>query len=226
VAGDVELLEREMYSEAEAARLLKVAPSTLHYWLEGGIRRGVTYAPVIRTEPTGVRMVLWAEFIEAGLLREYRRTHRVPMVELRAFIDGLRQLFGVPYPLAHERPLVSGRKLVQQAQTAADLDPEFCLVAVANNQLLLTGPGESFLQRVRWADDIATGWRPHADPESPVVIDPDVRFGRPSVSGISTEVLWEHAEAGAEPKEIAEVFQLPVHEVRWAIAYESTSRAA
>ena len=29
------LLERETYAEAEAARLLEVATSTLHYWLEG-----------------------------------------------------------------------------------------------------------------------------------------------------------------------------------------------
>jgi hypothetical protein len=31
----VTILEREMYTEAAAARLLRVAPSTLHWWLEG-----------------------------------------------------------------------------------------------------------------------------------------------------------------------------------------------
>jgi hypothetical protein len=36
-------LDREMFSEAEAARLLRVAQSTLHYWLEGGERRDRTY---------------------------------------------------------------------------------------------------------------------------------------------------------------------------------------
>ena len=47
----VSVLEREMYSEAEAARLLGVAQSTLNYWLEGGTRRGRVYRPVIRPEP-------------------------------------------------------------------------------------------------------------------------------------------------------------------------------
>jgi hypothetical protein len=79
------------FSEAEAARLLRVAQSTLHYWLDGGKRRGRSYKPVIRTEPRGDRAVAWAAFVEAGLLREYRRTHRVPMMELRAFIDLLRE---------------------------------------------------------------------------------------------------------------------------------------
>jgi DNA-binding transcriptional MerR regulator len=85
-----------MFSEAEAARLLRVAQSTLHYWLEGGERRGRTYQPVIRVEPRGTRSVTWAEFIEAGLLRQYRREHGVPMAELRAFIDLLREGTGIP----------------------------------------------------------------------------------------------------------------------------------
>ncbi len=66
----VTILDREMYTEAAAARLLRVAPSTLHWWLEG---RPPRYRPVIRVEPTGSRNVTWAEFVEAGLLRSYRR---------------------------------------------------------------------------------------------------------------------------------------------------------
>ena len=53
----VTILDREMYTEAAAARLLRVAPSTLHWWLEG---RPPRYRPVIRVEPTGSRSVTWA----------------------------------------------------------------------------------------------------------------------------------------------------------------------
>jgi PIN like domain len=66
----VDVLDREMYSEAEAARLLRVAQGTLHYWLEGGTQRGRTYKPIVRLEPTGARSVTWAEFVEAALLRD------------------------------------------------------------------------------------------------------------------------------------------------------------
>ena len=65
-----------------------------------------------------------------------------------------------------------------------------CLVAVASNQLILTPPSQSFVERVVWHDDLAAGWHPHQDPRFPVVM------GRPAVKGISTEVPWEHAEAG------------------------------
>ena len=152
----------------------------------------------------------WAEFVEAGLLREYRRTHRVPMVELRAFIDLLREKFDVPYPLADRRPYVAGRKLVLEAQTAAGLDPDYCLVAVVGDQLLLTPPSAAFVERVTWDGDIATGWRPASDPRSPVRIQPDVRFGRPSIKGISTEAIWEQDDAGLDVDEIAEMYELDV----------------
>jgi uncharacterized protein (DUF433 family) len=224
--SDVTVLEREMFAEAEAARLLRLPQSTLHYWLEGGRRRGRTYRPVLRVEARGERSVTWAEFVEAALLREYRRTLNVPMGELRAFIDLLRQDYGVPYPLADRRPYVMGKELVLQAQDAVGLDPEFCLVAVVRGQLILTPPSQSFVERVTWDGDVAAGWRPHDDPKSPVLMTPDVRFGKPAVSGISTEVIWEHDQAGEDVEEIAEAFGLTVVGVRWALAYETSARAA
>ncbi len=141
-----------MYSEGAAADLLGVAPSTLHWWLEGRVPR---YRPVIRIEPTGSRVVTWAEFVEAGLLRSYRRYHDVPLRELRDFIDRLRDEFQVPCPLADRRPY--------------------------NGQEVLTAPGEEFFERVGWLGDTPATWRPHDDPASLVRINPLVRFGRPAV---------------------------------------------
>lgn len=222
-----QVLDREMYSEAEAARLLRLPQSTLHWWLEGGTRRGKTYPPVIRLEPTGGRSVTWAEFIEAGLLRQYRRVHQVPLQELRTVIDILRSKMDVAYPLAHYRPYVGeGRRLLLDAQNEATLDADFCLVAVASNQPILTPPSEAFVSRVEWTDGIAAGWRPHSDPDSPVTMDPDVRFGLPSIRGIKTEVIWEHLEADESIDEVAEEFGLPPSDVRWAYAYETSARAA
>jgi hypothetical protein len=151
----VDVLSREMYSEAEAARLLRVAQGTLHYWLEGGTQRGRTYTPIVRLEPAGARSVTWAEFVEAALLREYRRTHRVPMAELRQFIDLLRDHYGVPYPLAHHQPFISVRQLVYEAQEGAGLAPKFCLVAAVSGQYVLTAPSALYLERVTWTDDVA-----------------------------------------------------------------------
>jgi uncharacterized protein (DUF433 family) len=222
----VTVLDREMYSEAEAARLLRVAQSTLHYWLEGGERRGKVYPPVLRVQPRGTRIVTWAEFIEAGLLKQYRREHNVPMAELRAFIDLLRERTGVPFPLAHHRPFIMDRELLLEAQEDVGLDAEFCLVAVVRGQLVLMPAAQEFVERVDWRDDLAAAWRPHDDPRSPVRMAPDMRFGRPAVSGISTEVIWEHSDAGEDADEIAEAYELSLDDVRWALAYETSAHAA
>jgi uncharacterized protein (DUF433 family) len=222
----VTVLDREIFSEAEAARLLGVAQGTLNYWLNGGTKRGKTYAPVIRREPRDDRVVTWAEFVEAGLLRQYRRDLMVPMLELRTFIEQLRQGLGIPYPLAHADPYVAGKELVWDAQEAAGLDAQFCLVAQVRGQLVLTPPSESFFRRVRWSpENIAVAWRPASDPESPVRIDPELRFGRPSIHGISTEVFWEHADEGEAIEEVATAFGISVADVQWAIPYESARLA-
>jgi hypothetical protein len=144
----VSVLDREIFSEAEAARLLRAAQGTLHYWLNGGQRRGRSYPPVIREHPREGRIVTWAEFVEAGLLRGYRRELHAPMVEVRTFIDLLRERFEIPYPLAHARPFVGeGRQLVWDAQEEAGLDSDFCLIAEARGQLVLTPASESFFSR-------------------------------------------------------------------------------
>jgi hypothetical protein len=96
----------------------------------------------------------WAEFVEAGLLRSCRREHDVPLKELRDFIERPREEFQVPNLLADRRPNVgSGRRLLVDLQDRSHHDPEFCLVAVANGQIVLTAPGEEFYERMNWSGD-------------------------------------------------------------------------
>jgi len=220
------VLDREVYTEASAARVLRIAQATLHYWLEGKTTPAKVYKPVIREEATGSNRVTWAEFVESGLLRQYRRAHNVPMVELRAFIQSLRQRLGVPYPLAHARPFVFDRRLVIQAQTDAQLDADFALVAEVSGQFILTAPAQEFYDRITWHDDIATQWRADERRGSPVVADPEVRFGAPSVGGISTAILREQSLAGEDEADLADTFGLSLKQVRWALSYEMANEAA
>jgi uncharacterized protein (DUF433 family) len=46
------------------------------------------------------------------------------------------------------------------------------------------------------------------------------------VKGISTEVLWEHEQAGEAVSDIAGDFDLDEEDVLWALAYETSARAA
>ncbi len=218
------VLKREMYTEAEAARLLRMPSGTLHYWLEGGTRGRRTYAPILREQATGSRFVTWGEFVEAGLLRQYRTGLKIPMTEMRAFIEGLRETFDVPYPLAHFKPLSSGQDLVMRAQDKAGLDPQFQLVAEVKNQYVLLPAADAFLRRVEYKEDIAVQWRPQEDLR--VVFDPRRRFGAPTISGVSTHALWEAVDSGEDEEALAELYQLSLSDVKQAIAYELSSQAA
>lgn len=121
---------------------------------------------------------------------------------------------------------MSGKELLSVAQDATGLDPGLCLVATVRGQYVLTPAADTFYKRVTWEGDTAAAWRPHDDPMSPVLMRPGLRSGRPTVKGISTESLWEHEQSGETIGEIADEYDLTDEDVRWAIAYETSARAA
>ncbi len=214
----VDVLGRELYTIAEAARLLRIPPSTLRWWLEGRDE----YPPVIRPEPTGSGIVTWGEFVEAGFLREYRRSRSLQ--RLRPVIDKLRDEFGVPYPLAHLKPFIGpGLRLTLEAQQWAELPENLMIVyEIMTGQLVLAYHAQEFVERVdfapageRWAERIHPAGR-----ESPVIIDPAFSFGAPSIRGIKTYAVAELVEAGEPPEAVAEDFSLQLGEVKAAVAYE------
>lgn len=77
-----------------------------------------------------------------------------------------------------------------------------------------------------WAGDEPEAGRPHEDPQSPVRINPRIRFGMPMIRGISTEAIAGELEGGASAEEVAADFGLDVESVRWAHSYELAQRAA
>ena len=106
----------------------------------------------------------------------------------------------------------------------ADLPPElWACVEPHTGVMLLTHPAESFLERVEFDDDqegfVVRLWP--AGRESPVVIDPEVRFGTPSVRGIPTEVLAEQVVAGDSIESVSADFNLDLTDVIAALSYEN-----
>lgn len=205
----------------EAARLLTVPASTLEYWLEGGRQGGKVHPPVLREAATGTKDLTWGEFIEARYVRAYRRDHRVPLHALRGFIVEMRQRLGVPYPLAHFKPWVGeGQRLLLAAQIAADLPAELWSVyEPTHGTVLLTAPAQSFLTVVKFEGDIARRIEPQGE-LSPVVLDPEVRFGASSVKGISTSALRDLVEAGDAVELVAQDYNLELGDVVAALEYE------
>lgn len=224
------MLDRELYDEALAARVLGIAQSTLHYWLEGGMKRGRLYEPVLRPQSTGSKLVTWGESVEARYLREYRRTLRVPLPELRLFINFLREQLQVTYPLAHSRPWVGpGRRLLIEAQERSGLPKELwpAIMEPHSGQAMLLPEAANFLTRVEFdeEDDGAVIRMYPAGRESPVVIDPQIRFGAPTVEGIPTESIAEQVRGGDSIEAIARDFDLELELIIAALSFEKANAA-
>ena len=226
--ADVTVLHRPLYSIGEAARLLQIPAPTLRRWLEGASVKGVPYAPVIRPEATGEDWVTWGEFVESGLLREYRRKN-VPLQRMRPFIEAARSRLQVPYPLAHLRPSVDHRTLVWGLQREIPtLDDRLRLVlARDDDQLQWADPVARYFDKVEFEPDQGVVQRIHPlGTASPVAIDPEVSFGIPQIRGVRTESVAESREAGGDWAEIAASWGLSEEEARAAVAWEESLRLA
>ena len=229
--ASVALLERPVMAAREAARQLRIPPSTLIHWLEGGTRGGTWYDPVLRDEPSGSLDITWGEMVEAQYLRAYRDV-RMPMQRLRPFIAALRTEFDIPYPLAHFRPFIDQsrtRRLIVQLQESSDLPEELWLLyEFKSHQYMINAYLQrDFLDRIEFdaaGDQPATRLRP-AGKENPVVMDPLVSSAAATVKGIRTEILAEQAIAGTAIDEIADDFDLSVDYVKAALAHEFRTAA-
>ena len=223
----IEILERPLYSVSEASRLLGIESRKLQRWLEGGSVAGRQYPPVIRIEPTGSDVVTWAEFIEAGFLREYR-LRDVPLQRIRSFIDELRSKTGVKYPLAFHQPLVLSRELALTRRFPEDDARSERLVVHRGPswQMLWAQAVSVFLDKVDFddVDGVPLRLRPLGK-QSPLAIDPDVAFGIPQVGGIRTEVIAEAYAAGEDEQAIAKSWSIGLDGVRAALRWELNKAA-
>lgn len=216
-------LDRRLYAFAELDQLIGLHSGTARRWLEGYVRRGKQYPPLLRQETTGDELATWGEFVEAGLVAEYR-DKGVSVQHLRMVIVRLREELQVPYPLAHGRPFRLDRELIRDLQQETGLPGPLNLVVARTDQLMLAAPVERYLERVEFdADDTPIRVHP-SGPGSLVRFDPLRAFGRPTVDGISTDRLNEAFVAGDSLEYLASIYELPLAAAEAAIRYESRTR--
>jgi uncharacterized protein (DUF433 family) len=232
----VVMLDRPVYGYGDVDKLLGLSSGTARRWIDGYKRRK-EYAPIVREAPTGAELVTWGEFVETSLLAGYRGAG-LRIVRLRPIVQGLRQALGVPYPLAHLRPLVDEPTLtlVNDLEDREHLDPDLRMVVrVHDGQLLLAAPVRQFKVNAVYAeisssrdddgDGVVVGFNP-LGPERAVTIDPRRKFGQPVVRAVPTAVLYEQFSEGDSVELIADAYDLTRNQVLDAIEFERRQEAA
>ena len=144
------------------------------------------------------------------------RAHGISPSEIQRTYRGLQEARGWTHPFAMEPIWMSGLGIyIREHEIPVKLDRNSNWQAALAFWDLFVGPVHrlSFDQ-----DEQASAW----EPEGGIVLDPEVSFGEPCLSGtrIATQTLWALHAAGDSTDRIAEAYGVPVERVEAALAWE------
>ena len=222
--GGADPREAPLYSVREAARFIRVAPSTLSSWVQrtwrppGGKRDA---PPIIRLPDPEISRLSFNNLVEAFVLRMLRRSEGLTMPRVQKAVWNAREERGV------ERPFLS-----KQLAASGDLfweDGEFLFNLNMGNQLGIRQILDQYLTRVDWDDENDVPARLYpviSDLRSgdTIVIDPMVCFGQPTIkeTGIITSVILDRVNAGDPVKMILRDYGISQAQLSDAVLYETT----
>lgn len=219
-----ELLGKGIYTVPDAARLSRVSPRRIRYWLKGLPSEEVPetndrrlwkgeLCPIDDKLALGFLDLQEVRFIDAFLKAGVtwhllRRAHGVA-----------RKRYRIEHPFCTRRFVTDGSQIIEEIADAPD---EIAYEEVTQGQRVFRQVTQPFLRELEFADDEQlVRWWPLGRQRA-VVLDPRRQFGQPITAGagIATEILQAAAKAGQTVEEIAEWYELEVASVRDAIEFE------
>lgn len=214
-----ERLKLPAYGVSEAARYADITGQTIRNWQKLSNR----HSPLSPRERG--KALSYLQLIELAVVAAARDSG-VPLWAIRQTREYMRKEFNADFPFARYRFKTDGKELW--------LD-YFDLIGKKGKGKLLKASGKG---QLAWSEIIgrlkefeydkklglAVRW--HVDGlDSPVIIDPRIRFGAPSVDGVETRLLLARWEAGESPAEIADDFDMTVSAVVAALEFEGAEAA-
>jgi uncharacterized protein (DUF433 family)/DNA-binding transcriptional MerR regulator len=196
------------YQVGEAARYADVSAQTVAAWHK--IEQKVLSAKERRAR------LSYLQLIELAVVAAFRKA-KLPLPEIRAAREYVQKNLGSDYPFAEFKFKRYGKSLFTEDPAGR---PHRLFKANAGGQLAwdeLIGP---VLEEFDYEHEgIAVRWHV-AGSESPIIIDPRISFGAPSVRGTPTWIIKGRFDAGESDSAIAEDFLLEVAEIRAALKFE------
>jgi uncharacterized protein (DUF433 family) len=217
---------REMpaYRVSEVAHYLRMPKATVRAWAVGQGR----FDAVLTLEPrNGVPLLSFVNLIEVHVLDALRREHDIPLQKARRVLRLLSQLFpNTAHPLADQDLLTDGSEVFVEHLGKL-------VSACHGGQIAIRELLEAHLRRVERdpmgrASRLYPFTRKRADRQSLlaepkfVMIDPEIQFGRPVLTGtgIPTLVIADRYKAGESISDLARDYNRPPKEIEEAIRCE------
>jgi uncharacterized protein (DUF433 family) len=215
-----------IYTPTEAARYAQTSPHSVVRWRSGytyptrlGPRRS---GPVTGGSTQG--LLTFEDLVEIAVVAAARKA-TVPMLNIRRAVDAARALYLVDRPLMLLEFKHDGRDLfIKEVAEGAHTEQRF--VNLSRSGQVAWEHIQDVLSELEYEGKRAVRWYP-AGRDEPVVIDPDVSFGRPYIvtKGISTDAVRSRFKAHESLAAIGDDLGLSEEEVEAALRFELPAAA-
>ena len=231
------LLGVGIYTRAEAARLLKLSPARVSTWLRGyrytwgprNARRQGKQPPVLKTDIPmfdGMLVVSFLELMELRVVKRFRDAG-TSLQAVRLVWQRAAREFGTDHPFAHHRFFAkAGHIFVSLENEPPDAIPEVLYEISSRREPHQAIAGLLVKESIQVVEfdtrtELVREWRPRG-PATPVVLNPGIAFGAPTVAGtrVPTDVLYRFAQS-RQVTTVAKLFELTEEQVTAALDFET-----
>jgi uncharacterized protein (DUF433 family) len=183
------------------------------------------FRPLIQPAQRKPPLLSFWNLVEAHILRALRSDHGVSLGDVREAIGYAEQHLNI------DNLLLDKQLRTEAGQLFLDRYGELVNVS-RSGQIAMRKVFEDHLRSIEWGDlpypvrlyPFLSGSRDSSD--KPIVIDPEIAFGRPIIAriGISTHAISDRIDAGESIDDLAEDYDLSADEIEQAVLYERAAR--
>jgi len=205
------------YQIGEVARYAQISPQTVAAWHRPNDRRTLS-------QKEQRAALSYMQLIEVAVVAAFRRGG-ILLKDIRAAREYASQVLRKEFPFSEYHFKTDGKNLLIDYEQIAGKKKGKGKLLVANRRGQLAWREIiGTLNEFEYGDGIAIRWHV-AGKSSPVVIDPRIAFGAPTVAGMPTWVIKGRHDAGESDADIADDFGITKSEVQKALAFEAAAIA-
>jgi len=221
---------KNAYTIRQAARLAGTSPATVRRWLHGYDQPGHTMKPVFGEDLEGTESAAIVSFLQLAeiVVVAAFRSRLIPLERLRRAHSFAEEQLGLSYPFATHNFKTDGAHILHEFNERQPVDQSLLALDMRGQWVMPITVTER-IDRFDFDKLWAVRWFPEGR-EIPIVIDPRVAGGKPTVAnkGVRVAIIYGRYRAGESVEFIAADFgikpesvevivnQVQTHEERYA----------